>query len=117
MAAFGTSGLRGLVSDLTDQLVFTHVRAFVRYLRDIGEYQNGEKVILGGDLRPSTPRILAASWAAVLAEEGKPQFAGYLPSPALAFAGISAGVPSLMVTAAIFLLIVTASNSIVRTAN
>lgn len=98
MAAFGTSGLRGLVSDLTDQLVFIHVRAFLRYLRDIGEYQSGEKVILGGDLRPSTPRILTASWAAVLAEEGKPQFAGYLPSPALAFAGISAGIPSLMVT-------------------
>ncbi|WP_414039576.1 phosphomannomutase [Acidithiobacillus sp. M4-SHS-6] len=98
MAAFGTSGLRGLVSDLTDQVVFVHVRAFLRYLRDIGEYCNGNSVILGGDLRPSTPRILAASWAAVLAEGGVPQFAGFLPSPALAFAGLTAGVPALMVT-------------------
>ncbi len=98
MAAFGTSGLRGLVSDLTDQTVFVHVRAFLRYLRDIDEFQNGDAVILGGDLRPSTPRMLAASWAAVQAEAGQPQFAGYLPSPALAYAGLTAGVPALMVT-------------------
>ena len=98
MAAFGTSGLRGLVSDLTDQVVYVHVRAFLRYLREIGEYHQGNQVILGGDLRPSTPCILAASWAAVLAEGGMPQFAGYLPSPALAYAGLSAGVPALMVT-------------------
>ncbi|PKY11121.1 phosphomannomutase [Acidithiobacillus marinus] len=98
MAAFGTSGLRGLVSDLTDQVVYVHVRAFLRYLRDIGEFRQGDQVVLGGDLRPSTPRILAASWAAVLVEGGMPQFAGYLPSPALAYAGLSAGVPALMVT-------------------
>ncbi len=98
MAAFGTSGLRGLVTDLTDQTVFAHVRAFLRYLHGITEFHTGDPVILAGDLRPSTPRILAASWAAVLAEAGNPRFAGYLPSPALAFAGMTAAVPSLMVT-------------------
>lgn len=98
MAAFGTSGLRGLVVDLTDQLVFVHVRAFLRYLAEIDEFRAGDRVILGGDLRPSTPRILAASWAAVLAEAGVPVFAGYLPSPALAYAGLSAAVPALMIT-------------------
>ncbi|WP_409408817.1 phosphomannomutase [Acidithiobacillus ferriphilus] len=98
MAAFGTSGLRGLVADLTDQVVYAHTRAFLRYLAEIGEFHAGDAVILGGDLRPSTPRMLAAAWAAVLAEDGQPGFAGYLPSPALAFAGLTAGVPSLMVT-------------------
>jgi Phosphomannomutase len=98
MTAFGTSGLRGLVADLTDQVVYAHTRAFLRYLAEIGEFHAGDAVILGGDLRPSTPRMLVAAWAAVLAEDGQPEFAGYLPSPALAFAGLTAGVPSLMVT-------------------
>ncbi|MBU2785049.1 phosphomannomutase [Acidithiobacillus ferriphilus] len=98
MTAFGTSGLRGLVADLTDQVVYAHTRAFLRYLAEIGEFHAGDAVILGGDLRPSTPRMLAAAWAAVLAEDGQPEFAGYLPSPALAFAGLTARVPSLMVT-------------------
>ncbi|MCL4525774.1 MAG: phosphomannomutase [Gammaproteobacteria bacterium] len=98
MTAFGTSGLRGLVADLTDQVVYVHTRAFLRYLAEIGEFHAGDAVILGGDLRPSTPRMLAAAWAAVLAGGGQPRFAGYLPSPALAFAGLTVGVPSLMVT-------------------
>ncbi|MGR2911746.1 phosphomannomutase [Acidithiobacillus ferrivorans] len=98
MVAFGTSGLRGLVVDLTDQVVYVHTRAFLRYLAEIGEFHAGDAMILGGDLRPSTPRMLAAAWAAVLAEGGQPGFAGYLPAPALAFAGLTTGVPSLMVT-------------------
>jgi phosphomannomutase len=98
MVAFGTSGLRGLVVDLTDQVVYVHTRAFLRYLAEIGEFHAGDAMILGGDLRPSTPRMLAAAWAAVLAEGGQPGFAGYLPTPALAFAGLTTGVPSLMVT-------------------
>ncbi len=98
MVAFGTSGLRGLVVDLSDKVVYVHTQAFLRYLAEIGEFHAGDAVILGGDLRPSTPRMLAAAWAAVLAGGGQPRFAGYLPSPALAFAGLTAGVPSLMVT-------------------
>ncbi|MDD2748075.1 MAG: phosphomannomutase [Acidithiobacillus ferrooxidans] len=98
MVAFGTSGLRGLVVDLSDKVVYVHTQAFLRYLAEIGEFQAGDAVILGGDLRPSTPRMLAAAWAAVLAGGGQPRFAGYLPSPALAFAGLTVGVPSLMVT-------------------
>ncbi|MBU2733151.1 phosphomannomutase [Acidithiobacillus ferridurans] len=98
MVAFGTSGLRGLVVDLSDKVVFVHTQAFLRYLAEIGEFHAGDAVILGGDLRPSTPRMLAAAWSAVLAGGGLPRFAGYLPSPALAFAGLAVGVPSLMVT-------------------
>ena len=98
MVAFGTSGLRGLVVDLSDKVVYVHTQAFLRYLAEIGEFHAGDAVILGGDLRPSTPRMLAAAWAAVLAGGGQPRFAGYLPSPALAFAGLAVGVPSLMVT-------------------
>jgi phosphomannomutase len=98
MVAFGTSGLRGLVSELTDEVAYGHALAFLQYLKDVGEFDVGGQVILGGDLRPSTPRLLLAVWAAVEAAGGIPSFAGYLPSPALALAGFGAKVPSLMVT-------------------
>ncbi|MBN6745896.1 phosphomannomutase, partial [Acidithiobacillus sp. MC2.1] len=61
MVAFGTSGLRGLVVDLSDKVVYVHTQAFLRYLAEIGEFHAGDAVILGGDLRPSTPRMLAAA--------------------------------------------------------
>ncbi|MBU2824791.1 phosphomannomutase, partial [Acidithiobacillus ferrooxidans] len=54
MVAFGTSGLRGLVADLSDKVVYVHTQAFLRYLAEIGEFHAGDAVILGGDLRPST---------------------------------------------------------------
>ncbi|MGK9450599.1 phosphomannomutase [Acidithiobacillus caldus] len=98
MAAFGTSGLRGLVEELDDRLVYRYVRAFLRYLEELREFAPGSEVILGGDLRPSTPVILEAAWAAVVDAGGEPRFAGYLPTPALALAGFTRQVPSLMVT-------------------
>jgi len=98
MAAFGTSGLRGLVTELDDSLVYRYVRAYLRYLEELGEFRSGDAVLLAGDLRPSTPAILEAAWAAVQDAEGKPHFAGHLPTPALALAGFRRRVPSLMVT-------------------
>ncbi|MEY2341147.1 phosphomannomutase [Acidithiobacillus sp. IBUN Pt1247-S3] len=98
MAAFGTSGLRGLVSELTDAVVLGHVVAFLDYLRTLGEFPVGQQVFLAGDLRPSTTAILEAAWQGVLNAGGRPRYLGRIPSPALAFAGFQAGVPSLMVT-------------------
>ena len=98
MAAFGTSGLRGLVEELDDGLVYGHVLAFLRYLEELREFAPGGAVLLGGDLRPSTPAILEAAWAAVCDAGGRPHFAGFLPTPALALAGFQRRVPSLMVT-------------------
>ncbi len=98
MPAFGTSGLRGLVSEMTDAVVFGHVHAFLCHLQEMGEFSPGQTVLVAGDLRPSTPGILEAAWVAVEGAGGRPDFAGYIPSPALALAGFYAGVPSLMVT-------------------
>lgn len=96
--AFGTSGARGLVSAMTDQVCFAYTQAFLRYLREIGEYQPGQAVAIAGDLRPSTPRILRACAAAIIAEGGQVDYCGYVPSPTLALYGFSKRIPSLMVT-------------------
>jgi phosphomannomutase len=90
---FGTSGLRALVRDLTPEAVGSYARAFARTVA-----AGAPACLVGWDLRPSSPRI-AAVVAAGLAYEGvKPIIAGPVPTPALAFAGFTRGLPSVMVT-------------------
>ena len=96
--AFGTSGARGTVAAMTDRVCYGYARGFLSYLPGIGEFQPGGRVALAGDLRPSTPRILAACARAVRDSGGVPVFCGYVPTPALALFGFAEGMPSLMVT-------------------
>jgi phosphomannomutase len=96
--AFGTSGARGLVSALTDRVAYGYAAGFLSYLAEIGEFKPGGEVAFAGDLRPSTPRILAASAQAIRDAGGAPVFCGYVPTPALAVYAFSRGIPSLMVT-------------------
>jgi phosphomannomutase len=58
--AFGTSGARGLVSAMTDRVCYGYTAGFLGYMAEQGEFAPGGEVALAGDLRPSTPRILAA---------------------------------------------------------
>lgn len=96
--AFGTSGARGLVVAMTDAVCFAYTAAFLQHMADVGEFAPGTPVALAGDLRPSTPRILAACMAAITAQGGKPVFCGFVPSPAVALHAFSQRIPSLMVT-------------------
>ncbi|MCB2115705.1 MAG: phosphomannomutase [Rhodobacteraceae bacterium] len=89
---FGTSGLRGLVTELTDGLVAGYTRAFLSSVPHRG------RVFIGRDLRPSSPRIAAAAAAAARAEGLEPVDCGAMPTPALALAAMAAGAPSVMVT-------------------
>lgn len=95
--AFGTSGARGLVTDMTDRVCYGYTLGFLHYLREIGEFTGGE-VALAGDLRPSSPRILRAAAEGIRAAGGVPVFCGYVPTPALANYAFGRGIPSLMVT-------------------
>lgn len=89
---FGTSGLRGLVVELTPDLVADHVRAFLRVCAP------GTGLFVGRDLRPSSP-ALAAVVARVGAEEGlHVTDCGAVPTPALALAAMAAGAAAVMVT-------------------
>ena len=48
---FGTSGLRGLVTELTPALVAAHVRAF------LAACDTGPRLFIGRDLRLSSPGL------------------------------------------------------------
>lgn len=96
--AFGTSGARGEVAAMTDRICFAYTAAFLQHLSDQGEFGPGMRVALAGDLRTSTPRILAACIAAVRSLNGEPVFCGFVPTPALASFAFANAIPSVMVT-------------------
>lgn len=96
--AFGTSGARGLVSAMTDRICFAYTCGFLQHLEDIGQFAPGGHVAIAGDLRPSSPRIMAACAAAIRHKGGHVDFCGFVPSPAVAAYGFERGIASLMVT-------------------
>src|SRR5690349_21436053 len=58
---FGTSGARGLVTEMTDRICYAYTRGFLQFLEQSGELtQKGAAVLIGGDLRPSTERLMQA---------------------------------------------------------
>lgn len=91
--AFGTSGARGLVSALTDAVCQAYTKAFLNAV-----VPQSPKIVLGCDLRPSSPGIARACAAAIRAAGREVVFAGALPTPALAFYGLQQGLPAVMVT-------------------
>lgn len=89
---FGTSGLRGLVTELTQDLVADHVRAF------LAACPNGGGVFVGRDLRASSPGIAETAIRAVQAAGLPVTDCGVLPTPALALAAMRAGQAAVMIT-------------------
>jgi phosphomannomutase len=89
---FGTSGLRGLVSELTDDLVSAHVAAFC------AACPTGSGLWVGQDLRPSSPALAAAVARAARAAGLAVTDAGAVPTPALAMAAMADGAAAVMVT-------------------
>jgi phosphomannomutase len=93
---FGTSGVRGLVTELTDRECALYTRAFVRHLRD--GHGAIAAVSLAGDFRSSTPRILQAVAWALQAEGVTVDFCGAVPTPALAAHAFARAQGSIMIT-------------------
>lgn len=94
---FGTSGVRGLVIDMTDKVCFAYVTAFLQYLEQHNVVA-GDKIAIAGDLRKSTPRIINAVIAACKTKGLEPVYCGFIPSPAIALYGIDNKMASIMVT-------------------
>ncbi len=91
---FGTSGARGLVTDLTDAVCQAYTLAF---LEAVGADARGH-VALALDLRPSSPRIAGACAAAMASRGIEVDHCGALPTPALAYHAMRQGIPAIMVT-------------------
>ena len=97
--AFGTSGARGLATAMTDQVCYAYTRGFLQHLESIGELKRaGEGVAVGGDLRPSTDRVMESVCRAAEDMGYRAVNCGKVPSPALALFGLENKIPAIMVT-------------------
>ncbi|RWD73481.1 phosphomannomutase [Mesorhizobium sp.] len=93
---FGSSGVRGLASELVGRPSGLYTEGFARRLRSTG-FQQG-KVFVGRDLRDSSPAIAQDCMAALAAAGFQPVDCGPIPTPALAFYARRQGAAALMVT-------------------
>lgn len=96
---FGTSGLRGLVTDLNGVPAYAYTRAFAEMLKEDGSAAAADNVVLvGRDLRDSSPSIAQLCCAALRDAGLVPLDCGALPTPTLAYHGIRFSLPAIMVT-------------------
>lgn len=89
---FGTSGLRGLVTELTPEVVSRYVHAFV------SACPTGSGVWVARDLRPSSPEIASVVVRSLQEAGVRSVDAGCVPTPALALAAMEDGAAAIMVT-------------------
>jgi phosphomannomutase len=90
---FGTSGARGLVKDMTDRLCYAYTKAFLQEV-----ISHAGPIVLGHDLRPSSPAIAAACAAAIRDMGYSVIYAAALPTPALAYFASTIKSPCMVVT-------------------
>lgn len=92
-ALFGTSGVRGLVTDLSDDVCYAYTQAFLKAV-----VHGAGSVVIGHDLRPSSPRIAAACVRAIHDAGGEAIFAGEISTPAAAYYSALKSLPCIVVT-------------------
>jgi phosphomannomutase len=90
---FGTSGARGLVTDMTGDVCYAYTSAFLQAIS-----VTSGSVALAMDLRPSSPEIASACAAAIQQAGLNVDFCGAIPTPALACYAQEKGLPAIMVT-------------------
>jgi len=95
---FGTSGIRGLVAEMSDLECYTTIKGFIQYLLEIGDIQKGDPISIAGDFRSSSERIMVAVAAAIEDSGCKVDNCGYIPTPALAYYAMQKSQASIMVT-------------------
>lgn len=93
---FGTSGARGLVTSMTDEVCYACAAAFLKEV--VAKAEVVGAVVLGHDLRPSSPRIASACAAAIHQAGGQVIYAGALPTPALAYYALQHHAAAIVVT-------------------
>ncbi len=92
---FGTSGVRGLVTEMTDRECYLYTRAFIKHLKSLTEIK---ALSISGDRRDSSERIMTAVAQAVTDDGLQVDYCGLIPTPALAYHAMLDGKASIMVT-------------------
>lgn len=95
---FGTSGLRGLVKDMTDLECYLNTLGFLAFVAQTDALKPGSKVYVACDLRQSSERIIKAVNKAITDAGFKTVNCGQIPTPALALYALSQKAPCVMVT-------------------
>jgi len=95
---FGTSGIRGLVTDMSDLECYINIKGFIQYLLEIGDIQRSDPISIAGDFRSSSERIMVAVATAIEDSRCKVDNCGYIPTPALAYYAMQKSQASIMVT-------------------
>lgn len=91
--AFGTSGARGLVESMDDRVCGAYTQAFLQAVA-----ADAAEVVLGHDLRPSSPAIAAACAQSIRDAGKRVVFVGALPTPAVAYYAALRQAPAIIVT-------------------
>ena len=92
---FGTSGVRGLVTEMTDMECYLYAKAFIQYLKT---RTSPETISLAGDLRSSTPRIKKTVAFAIREEGISLDNCGDIPTGAVTCYGMQHDRASIMIT-------------------
>ncbi len=100
---FGTSGVRALVSDLTDLEVYSLTLGAIRYLEESNKLTSPDtvrtlKIPVACDLRPSSERLVIATAKAITDAGYEVDFFGKIPTPALTYYALQQSTASFIVT-------------------
>ncbi len=98
LTKFGTSGLRGLNTALTDKVCYVYTVAFLQYLEEVQLLKPGSYIQLAGDLRINTDHILKVIQQAILDKGYLINYCGKIATPALAYSSLTQQQPGMMVT-------------------
>jgi phosphomannomutase len=97
-AKFGTSGLRGLATELIGSASCNHVAAFARHMKAKHNVSLGDAVYVAWDYRDSSPAIVSDVLSALHSEGLTPVTCGAVPTPALACRAMGERRASIMIT-------------------
>ena len=92
---FGTSGARSLVEQFSTVACAAFTASFVEVMKSGFEFN---KVLVGIDLRPSSPQMASACIETIKQLGLEPEYLGVLPTPALAYRSLQLKVPAIMIT-------------------
>ena len=97
-AKFGTSGLRGLASELVGAAAIFYTRAFLQHMKHKKVVRLGDEVCVAQDFRASSPAICDNVREAIAAEGMVMRYFGEVPTQALALEAMAKKCAAIMIT-------------------